>query len=186
MPASLLYRTAAFLGLLAAGTATMKAHTFAARDRRVVDVVEAGVAHSENDHGYAAHDDTSGTANGQSFRQARGWIRYALTTFDDTDVTIACTFLSTTSGNYDLVVEDRLIASKRFDATTDEPTIVEILVPFAVTKGKSSIAIMLRARGGLTPRLHQLRTIQDHNEVAPLAVVQQHLTPTFSPAGVVR
>ncbi len=179
-------RTVALLGLLTAGTTAAAPHPFTARDRRVVDVVEAGQAHSEGEHGYAAYDDTSGTAHGQSFRQARGWIRYALTTFDDTEVTIACTFLGTASGNYDLVVEDSLIASKRVDATTGAPTVVEILVPFAVTKGKASIAVMLRARGGLTPRLHELRTIQDHNEVAPPADVQRHLTPMFSPPGVVR
>ncbi|WP_411280226.1 DUF6805 domain-containing protein [Gemmatimonas sp.] len=191
MPASRLgrvthFRTAALLGLLATGTSAAAALPSMARDRRVVDVVEVGQVHSEVGHGYAAHDDTSGIDGGTSFRQARGWIRYALTTFDDTDVTIACTFLGTASGNYDLVVEDSLIASKRFDATTGVPTVVEIVVPFAVTKGKTNIAVLLRARGGSTPRLHELRTIQDHNEVAPLAVVQQPLPPMFSPFGVVR
>jgi len=191
MPTSLLgrvthFRTAVLLGLLVAGTTTAAAHPFIAGDRRVVDVVEVGQALSDNEHGYTAHDATTGTDNGQSFRQARGWIRYALTTFDDTDVTIACTFLGSASGNYDLVVEDSVIASKHFDATSGAPTVVEIVVPFAVTKGKTSIAVMLRARGGPTPRLHELRTIQDHNEVAPVAVVQQPLPPQFSPPGVVR
>lgn len=181
--APLLGRATALLVVLVTAAA---ANPFAARDRRVVDLVEAGQARSEGEHGYAAHDDSSGTANGQSFRQARGWIRYALATFDDTEVTIACTFLGTSSGNYDLVVEDSLIASKRFDATANLPTVVEIVVPFAVTKGKTSIAVMLRARGESTPRLHELRTIQDHNEVAPLPVVQQQLNPMFSPPGVVR
>lgn len=185
-PASLLYATAALLSLLAVGTTLPPPQPLSAPDRRVVDVVEAGQARSEVEHGYAAHDDTSGTDDGHAYRQARGWIRYALTTFDDTAVTIACTFVGTTSGNYDLVVEDSLIASKRFEATTGVPAVVEILVPFAVTKGKTSIAVVLRSRGGPTPRLHELRTIQDHNEVAPLAVVQQHLTPLFSPLGVVR
>ncbi len=196
MPLSLLRHPAALLGLLAAGVTAAAAYPFAVHDRRVVDAVEVGGARSEDTHGYAAHDDTSGTAHGKSFRQARGWIRYALTTFDDTDVTIACTFLNSASGNYDLVVEDSLIASTRFDATSGEPTagmptagmptVVEIRVPFAVTKGKTSIAVMLRARGGPTPRLHELRTIQDHNEVAPFAVVQQHVSLLFFPPGALR
>ena len=191
MPLSLLRHPAALLGLLAAGVTAAAAYPFAARDRRVVDAVEVGGGRSEDTHGYAAHDDTSGTAHGKSFRQARGWIRYALATFDDTDVTIACTFLGSASGNYDLVVEDSLIAATRFDATSGEPTagtptVVEIRVPFAVTKGKTSIAVMLRARGGPTPRLHELRTIQDHNEVAPLAVVQPHVSSLFFPPGAVR
>lgn len=181
-----LRRTAALAALLTACATVAWANPFAARDRRVVDRVEAGRADSEALHGYAGHDDTTGTAGGQSFRQARGWIRYALTTFDDTDVTIACSFLGAASGNYDLVVEDSLIASGRFDAGTGAATVVEILVPFAVTKGKTSIAVMLRARSGATPRLHELRTIQDHNEVAPPAVVHQSANPLFSPLGVVR
>ena len=184
--APLLRRTVALAALLTACATVARANPFAARDRRVVDRVEAGRADSEALHGYAGHDDTTGTAEGQSFRQAQGWIRYALTTFDDTDVTIACTFLGSASGNYDLVVEDSLIASRRFDAGTGAPTVVEILVPFAVTKGKTSIAVMLRARGGPTPQLHELRTIQDHNEVAPLAVVHQTVDPLFPPPGVVR
>lgn len=164
-PASLLRRTVALTALLAACATAASANPFAARDRRVVDRVEAGNANSEGVHGYVGHDDTTGTADGLAFRQARGWIRYALTTFDDTEVTIACTFVGTTSGNYDVIVEDSLIASKRFEATLGAPTVIEILVPFAMTKGKTSIAVMLRARGGPTPRLHELRTIQDHNEV---------------------
>jgi len=185
-PAPLLRRTVTLAALLTAFATAAWANPFAARDRRVVDRVEAGRADSEELHGYAGHDDTVGTADGRAFRQAQGWIRYALTTFDDTDVTIACTFLGSASGNYDLVVEDSLIASRRFDAAAGAPTVVEILVPFAVTKGKTSIAVMLRARGGPTPQLHELRTIQDHNEVAPLAVVQRNVNPLFSPPGVVR
>ncbi|QJR34669.1 DUF6805 domain-containing protein [Gemmatimonas groenlandica] len=181
-----LRRAAALAALLGACATAASANPFSARDRRVVDRVEAGNASSEAMHGYAAHEDTTGTADGRAFRQARDWIRYALTTFDDTDVTIACTFLSTTSGDYDLVVEDSLIASRHYAAAGATPTVVEILVPYAVTKGKTSIAVVLRARGGPTPRLHELRTIQDHNEVAPFAVVQQHQTPMFSPPGVVR
>jgi hypothetical protein len=100
-------------------------------------------------------------------------MRYAVTTFDDTDVTIACTFLGSASGSFELIVEDSVIATKRVEATAGAPTVVELLVPFAVTKGKTSIAVMLRAHDGPTPRLHELRTIQDHNEV-PL------------PSGVVR
>ena len=169
MPISPLHRAVALAALVAASATVSATTPFAARDRRVVDIVEVGAATSEGDHGYAAHDDTSGTVNGRPYRQARGWIRYALSTFDDTEVTIACTCLGTASGSYDLVVEDSLIASRYFDATTSAPTVVEFLVPFAVTKGKVSIAVVLRPRGGLTPQVHELRTIQDHNEVAPLA-----------------
>ena len=151
--------------LLAACATAMAASPFIRPDRRVVDLVEAGSALSEALHGYAGHDDTTGTADGRAYRQARGWMRYAVTTFDDTEVTIACTFLGSASGSFDLIVEDSVIATKRVDVTTGTPTVVELLVPFAVTKGKTSIAVTLRAHDGPTPRLHELRTIQDHNEV---------------------
>lgn len=185
-PLPRLGRAAALAALLAACATAASANPFTARDRRVVDRVEAGSAASETMHGYVGHDDTTGTVDGQTYRQARGWLRYALTTFDDTDVTIACTFLGSVSGDYDLLVEDSLVAARHVAVASDDSTVVEILVPFAVTKGKTSIAVMLRARGGPTPRLLELRTIQDHNEVAPFAVVQQHQPPMFSPPGVVR
>ena len=161
----LLRRTAALAALLAACATVAWANPFAARDRRVVDLVAAGNARSEAEHGYAGHDDTTGTIDGRAYRQARGWMRYAVTTFDDTEVTIACTFLDSASGSFDLIVEDSVIATKHVDVTTGTPIVVELLVPFAVTKGKTSIAVMLRAHRGPTPRLHELRTIQDHNEV---------------------
>ena len=164
-PPPLLRRAAALAALLAACATAIAASPFRHHDRRVVDLVAAGRPESEAEHGYAGHDDSTGTIDGRAYRQARGWMRYAVTTFDDTEVTIACTFLGSASGSFDLIVEDSVIATKRVDVTTGTPTVVELLVPLAVTKGKTSIAVMLRAHNGPTPRLHELRTIQDHNEV---------------------
>jgi len=135
-------------------------------DRRVVDVAEAGNPQSEATHGYAGHDAVAGVANGKPFRQARGWMRYALTTFDDTEVTVACTFAGTDSlpRSYDVVVEDSLLATRTLAPGTHMQVVVEFSVPFAITKGKSNIAVTVRARGGLTPALQEIRTVQDHNE----------------------
>ncbi len=139
-------------------------------DRRVVDVAEAGNAGSEASHGYAGDNVTTGIAGGMSFRQAHGWMRYTLTTFDDTEVTVACTFVGdvNVSRSYDVVVEDSVIATRTVTAHAITPTVVEIVVPFALTKGRTNIAVVIRARGGPTPALRELRTIQDHNEVDPL------------------
>ena len=136
-------------------------------DRRVVDVAEAGNPRSEATHGYAGYDVIAGVADGTPFRQARGWMRYVLTTFDDTEVTVAVIFVGddSESRGYDIIVEDSLIATRTHSAHSTTPTVVEIAVPLAVTRGKSSIAVMVRARGGPTPALRELRTIQDHNEV---------------------
>jgi len=140
-----------------------------AHDRRVVDTVVAGNTASEASHGYAGHDATSGMADGASYRETRGWIGYALTTFDDTEVTLVWTFApgvgDGTSGSreYEVVVEDSVIATKTL-RTSPTAAVVETVVPFALTKGRTSIAVMLRARGSSTPQLRELRVIQDHNE----------------------
>ena len=152
---------------------------FGALDRRVVDIAEVGNVASEATHGYAGNDVIAGVANGKPYRQARGWMRYALTTFDDTEVTLALTFVATdsVSRSYEIAVEDSVIATRTFVAQPNTSTsVVQITVPFAVTKGKTNIAIIVRARGGATPALRELRTIQDHNEVEQ----------SMSPSGVTR
>lgn len=136
-------------------------------DRRVVDVAEAGTAASEAAHGYAGHDAFTGVAAGRPYRQARGWMHYALTTFDDTEVTVALTFVAIDRlpRAYDVVVEDSLIATRTFAPASSAPVVVEFTAPFAITRGRTNIAVVIRARDGLTPALHEVRTIQDHNEV---------------------
>ena len=135
-------------------------------DRRVVDTAEAGNAESEWNHGYVGDSVTTGTYGGKSFRQARGYMRYALKTFDDTPVTVACTFVGvdSVSRSYDMIVEDSVIATRSFAAHVAS-TVVEIAVPFSLTRGKTNIAVILRAKGGATPALREVRTIQDHNEL---------------------
>lgn len=168
--------SAAVLALGGATPLVADTITAARIDRRVVDTVDAGDATSEASHGYVGSDVTAGMSGGKSFRQARGWMHYALTTFDDTPVTVACTFLGSdnTGHSYDVFVEDSLIATKSFVAQAGLPVVVEIAVPFAVTKGRSHIAVIIRpgqtviggtANSGSTPMLRQIRTIQDHNEV---------------------
>lgn len=144
-------------------------------DRRVVDVVQAGDAQSEANHGYAGHDATSGVVRGRPFRVARGWMRYALATFDDTEVTLECTFgdEGRATGNaprrYDVIVEDSVIATRTYVAVAPSAdsaaSRVEIRVPFALTKGRTHIAVTIRGHDGPTPVLHVLRVLQDHNEV---------------------
>ena len=139
-------------------------------DRRVVDTVVAGNPASESLHGYVGHDAVSGIADGTSYREARGWMRYALTTFDDTEVTLAWTFApsvgegASLSREYEVVVEDTVVATRLNNSGASNVAVVEIVVPFALTKGRTNIAVMLRARGGPTPALREVRVIQDHNE----------------------
>ena len=135
-------------------------------DRRIVDTVEAGNPISEAVHGYAGDNVSVGVLGGKSYRQARGWMHYGLKTFEDTPVTVACTFVSTdnVARGYDILVEDSVLVSRTFTPQSNAPSVVEIAVPFSLTKGKASVAVIIRARGGPTPALHTIRTIQDHYE----------------------
>jgi hypothetical protein len=138
--------------------------TIAARpDRRIVDRVTVGDVRSEQDHAYAGENVTTGASEGRTFRQARNWMRFALTVFDDTEVTVACTFLgSDTPQTFDLIVESRVVTSHTFRST--ETRTVEFRVPLEFTKGRTNILVMLRATNGQTPALLELRSVQDHNE----------------------
>ena len=148
------------------------------RDRRVVDVALVGDARSESAHGFAGHDVVAGMLDGKSHRQTSGWMHFSMTTFEDTEVTVALTFvgIDTVSRRYDIVVEDSLLATRTLSAPLSGQAAVDVIVPFSLTKGKANIAVVIRARDGLTPALRQVRTIQDHYE----------LDPSQNPTGVTR
>lgn len=164
LPMSVFNRNAITIFSLVACVLTTAAARF---DRRIVDTAEAGSPTSEAIHGYAGDDASVGMYGGKSYRQARGWMHYTLKTFEDTPVTVACTFVSTdsTSRGYDVVVEDSVLVSRTFSSQSTAPTVVEIAVPFSLTKGKANVAVVIRARGGPTPALQIIRTIQDHYEL---------------------
>lgn len=143
--------------------ACLGASVAARPDRRIVDRVTVGDVRSEKDHAFAGEGVTSGVTRGHAFRQSRGWMRYALTVFDDTEVTVACTFLgSDAPQTFDLIVENRIVASSTFRST--EQATMEFRVPLELTKGRTNILVMLRATNGVTPALVELRSVQDHNE----------------------
>jgi hypothetical protein len=182
-------RPVSLLAVLAvSGFSSLAPGRDAPRDRRIVDVVAVGNAASEAAHGYAASDATVGVAAGAPCRQTRGWMHFALKTFEDTDVTVALTVAGTdsVSRQYDVVVEDSLIATRTYSARGTAPTVVEIAVPFSVTKGRANIAVVIRARGGSTPALLAVRTIQDHNEFAVRDFAYRELAFVPNPLGVTR
>ena len=134
--------------------------------RRIVDIVKVGDLANERDHDYAGEDVTAGLSAGKPFRQTRNWMRYALKVYEDTEVTVACTFVGG-DAPFELVVEDQLVATHVFTSPSRDPAVAELRVPFALTKGKTNIMVMLRAAKGAngpTPALLELRTIQDHLE----------------------
>ncbi|WP_337171762.1 DUF6805 domain-containing protein [Gemmatimonas aurantiaca] len=165
-------------------------------DRRIVDTVIAGNAGSEWAHGYAGHDDWAGVQNDTTFRQANGWMRYAMTTFDDTEVIIACVFVGNRDAtrHFDLVVEDSLIARATLTPTDSATRTLEMRVPFGVTRGRTNISVVLRGREGRTPALRSLSILQDHHEMAvtvrplhqPVAIPVSRLAYSYPPLGAAR
>lgn len=139
-------------------------------DRRVVDRVEVGQPGSEARHGYEGREALLGEVAGAAYRQTRQWLHFSLATYDDTDVTVEGTFIGTDgnarSHTFDLVVQDSLIASRTLQLDTGADSTLSFPIPFSLTKGHSSIIVFVRARGGLTPALRELRTVQDHYETA--------------------
>lgn len=153
-----------FLGLVVGAAALLS-------DRRVVDTVHAGDPASETAHGYAGHEAVVGIREGAPWRATAGWMHYTMTVFDDAPVTVAMHFVNdSVTRQFDLVVEDSVLVTRQVPARTPSDgksasgSVVEVAVPFAITKGKPSITIVLRARGGSTPALQEMRTLQDHNE----------------------
>lgn len=141
-------------------------------DRRIVDRVVAGDAASEAAHGYAGFDSVAGTDGMGSYRASNGWMHYAMTTFEDTEVTLSLIFTTDSlQRSFDTFVEGSLVATTALEATdtnslgSTNAVPVDILVPLHLTAGKSGVAVLIRARGNVTPRLREMRIVQDHNEL---------------------
>ena len=138
----------------------------AAPGLRVVDVVKAGDAASEREHDYEGAGATVEALDGRTLRQARGWLSYSMTVYEDTEVTLACAFRGSDGKKFvfDLLVEGRKIVTHTFVSPSPAPVMVEFRIPFEVTKGLTSIHVMLKAAAGPTPGLLELRTVQEHLE----------------------
>jgi hypothetical protein len=161
MSARLLRRT-----IVAALCAASVAAAPAGQGRRVVDVVESGDARSERDHEAAGEGITEGTAAGRAFRQATGWLRYTLRTYDDTEVTVACLCRGTEGRRetFDLLVDGQAAGTHTLESPSAEPVLKEWRVPERLTAGKAKISVTLRGVGGPTPGVIELRTVQEHLE----------------------
>jgi hypothetical protein len=142
-------------------------------DRRVVDTVLVGDAASEALHGFDGAALSSGRVGAVTYRSTTGWMHYTLRTYDDTDVTLVLSFVrpDTMTGvrrRVDVLVENTLVASPHVHLDSVAFAPLQLVVPFALTKGKGHIAVVLRATDGPTPALAAIRTLQEHYELSPL------------------
>jgi len=139
----------------------------AGQARRVVDLVTVGAAASDRDHEFSGDGVTAGVADGRSYREALGWQRYVLTVYEDSDVTLVCTFRGSNGQPraFVLEVEGTAVSVKPFQSASLRPVDVEIRVPAVLTRRRTAIAVTIRAVDGPTPALIQLKTVQEHLEV---------------------
>ena len=158
---------AAGLAIALAVTCVGTAFAFPNQARRVVDVVTVGGAQSEREHEFSGERVSTGSAEGRAYREALGWQRYVLTVYEDSDVTLVCTFRGTNGDprRYVLEVEGTAVPVSPFLSASLAPVDVEVRVPAALSRRRTAIAVTIRAVDGPTPALIQLRTVQEHLEV---------------------
>ncbi len=132
----------------------------------MVDAVTVGDPVLERAHAYAGEGVSEGLADGRRFRQALGWQRYAVSVYDDSEVTLGFTFRGSEGRAiaFDLIVEGQRVSRPVFNAPSSSPAVLEVRLPLSVTSGKTSLLVILRAAGGPTPGLIELRAVQEHLE----------------------
>jgi hypothetical protein len=161
-----LLRQTIVAALCAASVAGAPSAAPAGQSRRVVDVVESGDPKSGRDHEAAGEGITEGTAAGRAFRQATGWLRYTLRTFDDTEVTVACLCRGTEGRRltFELLVDGQAAGTQTLESPSADPVLKEWRLPERLTSGRTMVSVTLRGVGGPTPGVIELRTVQEHLE----------------------
>ena len=154
---------------LAAGPGLLVADLRAClQSRWVVDVVQSGDAKSEREHDFASDGASDGIVAGRAFRQAgaSGWLRYTLRSYDDTALTVACLCRGTEGRRVtvELLIDGQAAGTHTLESPSAEPVLKEWRVPERLTRGKTTITLMLRGVGGPTPGVIELRTVQEHLE----------------------
>jgi hypothetical protein len=136
------------------------------QSRRIVDVMQSGDATSERDHDAEGDGVTEGTVAGRAFRQAAGWLRYTLRTFDDTEVTVACLCRGTEGRrvSFELLIDGQAAGTHTFESPSADPVLKQWRVPEKLTLGKTKVSVTLRGVNGPTPGVIELRTVQEHLE----------------------
>ncbi len=137
---------------------------------RVVDAVNMTAAREETAHGLSGEEMTVGETEGRKWRSAAGWFSYTLRIYEDSPLTIACAFTEAAALReaFDILVDDRKVATLIRETGASAATDYRITLPFAETAGKSYVAVTFRARpGARTARLLEVRTVQEHLERPP-------------------
>jgi hypothetical protein len=134
---------------------------------RVVDAVNVTMAREEVSHALDGEEMAVGETAGRKWRSATGWFGYTLRIYEDTALTIACTFAD--GGGppvaFDLLVNDRKVATEIRERGSSNPREFKVTLPLAETAGKTEVTVTFRAHAGSrTARLLDVRTVQEHLE----------------------
>jgi hypothetical protein len=137
---------------------------------RVVDAVNLTAAREETSHGLNGEEMTVGETAGRKWRSATGWFSYTLRIYEDTPLTIACAFTDAAALRevFDILVDDRKVATLVREAGVSDGRDFTITLPLAETAGKSQVTVAFRAHpGARTARLLEVRSVQEHLERPP-------------------
>ena len=134
---------------------------------RVVDAVNVTDAREEASHGLDGEGMTVGEAAGRKWRSATGWFSYTLRIYDDTALTIACTFAD--GGNdreaFDVLVDGQKAAAQPRKPQQSNPQESTFTLPLAATAGRTEVTVTFRAHpDSRTARLLEVRSVQEHLE----------------------
>jgi len=134
---------------------------------RVVDAVNVTSAREEVAHGLDGEGMTVGEAAGRKWRSATGWFSYALRIYEDTALTVGCTFADADGDGeaFDVLVDGREVATRVRTPRGSAPKEDRFTLPLAETAGKTQVTVTFRAHvGSRTARLLQVRGMQEHLE----------------------
>lgn len=134
---------------------------------RIVDAVNVSAAREEAAHGLIGEEMTIGETAGRKWRSAAAWFSYTLRIYEDTPLTVACAFADAADVReaFDVLVDDRKVASRVREPGAPNAGDLKITLPLAETAGKSQVTITFRAHpSARTARLLEVRTVQEHLE----------------------
>jgi hypothetical protein len=153
--------------LLFAMTGTFGAERPAAQGVRVVDGVNVTSAREETAHALHGEEMTVGEIAGRKWRSATGWFGYSLRIYEDTPLTIVCTFADVDGDReaFDVLVDGRQVAAEIHRPQRPNPRELRLTLPLTDTAGKSQVTITFRAHpDARTARLLEVRSVQEHLE----------------------
>jgi hypothetical protein len=117
-------------------------------EARRIDVVEIGVADSEESHEMKGENTRNGTHRGRRWRDAvNGWFECRLEVLPETPVVLLCTYWGSDTGRtFDILVDGQRIATQVLESNhPDKFFDVEYAIPTELTEGKKSVAVRFAA-----------------------------------------